>query len=176
MDCIQPVRCSEVDLLLHRLTTTRRNINQLEASDAGAFHPLEILGDPVQRHISIGPMPPCTRLRRLWRILESLNQILARRLRYRYRRQERNSNSGKLLHRLHSSGSKLWDLTIPAYLLREVGYSVACRNAISKLNEALDARTIASAHRHFLAVVQDDGVLSCGFEAHLFDIVEVHHR
>lgn len=50
------------------------------------------------------------------------------------------------------------------------------QNAILKLDEALDARAIASAHRHSLPVVQDNGVLSCRFEAYLFDVVEVHHR
>src|ERR1700722_19960419 len=45
-----------------------------------------------------------------------------------------------------------------------------------ELYEALDARAIASAHRHSLAVVQHDGVLSCRFEAYLFDVVKVHHR
>ena len=53
----------------------------LDPANAHARHPVEILVDPVLRHVAVHPVPPDARARRLGRVDEAIGQIVGQRWR-----------------------------------------------------------------------------------------------
>jgi hypothetical protein len=78
---IQPLRSSERELLLDRLAAAGGDVGQVHPTNANAFHPLQVFGYPFLGDVAARPMPPGTRLGRIRRVLETLLERIAWRLR-----------------------------------------------------------------------------------------------
>ena len=63
----------------HDLRRLEIGVEILHAANADSRHPVEILVDPVLRHIAVHPMPPDARTRRLRGIAKAVGQIVGKR-------------------------------------------------------------------------------------------------
>ncbi len=65
--------------LRHDLRRLEIGIEILHAANADPRHPVEIVVDPLLRHIAVQPMPPDARTGRLRRIAEAVGEIVGKR-------------------------------------------------------------------------------------------------
>ena len=68
---VEPLRRAEHDLVLDRLPTPGGDVGELEAADADALHPLQVLRDPFLGDVARRPVPPGARPRARRRIAEA---------------------------------------------------------------------------------------------------------
>ena len=73
---ILPLRRHVDQSLIHHLSRRQSRIERVEPSDACPMHPHQVLVDTILGDVTIHPVPPHTRTRLLWRVLEIIQQLL----------------------------------------------------------------------------------------------------